>query len=166
MKMIPSSADEINRLHREACQLADQSRHCLNGALQAAWQAGRLLVVERARARTLGAGAWSLWLDLHFKGTMRTAQRYVKLARLVPDISVLQGVSLRQAYARLGIATEPKTRAQRTRLPRLPSYVLHANRLQRALKWRGIINRLPPEQVAAYRVDLRGVYELLRPLYE
>lgn len=166
MRLIASSSAEINRLHAEASQLAGQSRRCLDGALHAAWQAGRLLLAEKARVRWLGAGAWLIWLEQNFAGTPRTAQRYMKLARLVPEITQFQAGSLRQAYSRLGIATEPKTRRQRARLPALPGYVLHANRLLRALKRSGTLNRLSPAQVTARRYDLRGVYELLRPFYE
>jgi hypothetical protein len=166
VKLIPSSAAEINRLHTEASQLAGRSRQCLDGALDAAWQAGQLLTVEKARTRRLGAGAWGLWVEQQFDGSLRTAQRYILLAQLVPEISALEGLSLRQAYLRLGIATEPKTPAKITLLPPLPGYVLHANRLLRALKRRGVLNRLSPAQAAARRTDLREVYNLLRPLYE
>lgn len=166
MKFIPSSIAEINRLHAEASQLAGRSRQCLDGALDAAWQAGRLLAAEKARTRRLGAGAWGLWVEQQFDGSLRTAQRYMQLAQLVPEISVLQGMSLRQAYLRLGIATEPKTARQITLLPALPGYVLYANRLLRALKRRGVLNRLSPAQAAARRTDLREVYNLLRTLYE
>lgn len=53
----------------------------------------------------------------------------MRLARLIPDPVQFEGVSLRQAYVRLGIATEPKSRRQLAQLPSLPNYVLHANRL-------------------------------------
>lgn len=71
-----SAAAEINRLHAEASQHAVASRRSLRAALVAAWRAGQLLLAEKKRVRrTMGGGAWLLWLEEHFKGTPRTAQR-------------------------------------------------------------------------------------------
>jgi hypothetical protein len=64
----------------------------------------QLLVAERKRVlRTMGPGAWLLRLKSNFRGTARTAQRYMRLAQCVADVTFLQGMSLRQVYARLGI---------------------------------------------------------------
>jgi hypothetical protein len=135
------------------------------GALSAAWQAGQLLLAEKQQVRhRMGPGAWILWLEANFKGTPRTAQRYMKLAHSVADVAFLQGMSLRQAYARLGIATEPKTSGQRRLRHRLPAHLVHANRLVRALKRRP--GQSGDEQAEAYRRDLRALYEKLRPWFE
>lgn len=156
---------EINRLHEEAKRCSVASRQALDGALAAAWRAGHLLIEERKRVfRELGPGEWLLWLKANFRGTARTAQRYVRLAQSISDVSFLQGVSLRQAYARLGIATEPKTRGNR-RLPHtLPAHVILANRLLRALKRR--YGEASDEQSCAYRRDLRALYQRIRPWFE
>jgi len=78
-----SGVDEINRLHAEAERLSAESREVLDAALMAAWKAGQLLAVEkRSVRRSMGPGAWQLWLGRYFTGTPRTAQRYMRLAKL------------------------------------------------------------------------------------
>lgn len=160
-----SVAAEINRLHEEAKHGTNASRQALHAALAAAWQAGQLLLAEKKRVlHSIGPGAWLLWLEAHFKGTARTAQRYMRLAQSVADVAFLQGMSLRQAYARLGIATEPKTIGQRRLRHTLPAHVVLANRLVRALKRRP--GQTTDEQGEAYRRDLRALYDKLRPWFE
>lgn len=168
--MNPASATspavaEINRLHEEAKRCSAASRRALHGALVAAWQAGHLLVEERKRVfHNMGAGAWLLWLKANFRGTARTAQRYIRLAHCVTDAEFLRGMSLRQAYARLGIATEPKTPGKRRLRHTLPAHVVLANRLVRTLKRRP--GQTDAEQGEAYRRDLRLLYEKLRLWFE
>ncbi|MFZ5495493.1 MAG: hypothetical protein ACOZE5_09190 [Verrucomicrobiota bacterium] len=159
---LPTVAAEINRLHSTVTQETAASRAALNGAITAAWQAGHLLTAEKKRVRrTMGAGAWLLWLEANFRGTPRTAQRYMKLARSVADVAFLQGMSLRQAYARLGIATESKERGVLKH--RLPSHLMLANKLMRALK--RAPGRLGPGSRENFRRDLRPLYEALHPLF-
>jgi len=158
-------AAEINRLHEEAKGCSVASRQALHDALTAAWRAGQLLLAERKRVRHgMGHGAWLLWLEANFHGTARTAQRYMRLARCVADIDLLQGMSLRQTYVRLGIATEPKTPGKRPLTHRLPAYITLANKLVRALKPQP--GKTADEQGEAYRRDLRALYEKLRPWFE
>jgi len=162
---VTTTAVEINRLHEEAKRGASVSRHALHGALVAAWQAGQLLIAERKRVfHTMGPGAWLLWLNANFRGTPRTAQRYMRLAHAIADVAFLQGMSLRQTYARLGIATEPKTPGKRRLRHTLPAHVVLANRLLRTLKHRP--GQTGDEQGEAYRRDLRALYEKLRPWFE
>lgn len=162
---VTTTAAEINRLHEEAKRHSFASRQALHGALVAAWQAGHLLVAERKRVfHTMGSGAWLHWLKANFRGTARTAQRYMRLAHSVADVSFLQGMSLRQAYARLGIATEPKTPGKRRLRHTLPAHVILANRLVRTLKRRP--GQSDEEQGETYRRDLRILYEKLRPWFE
>ena len=162
---VTTTSAEINRLHEEAKRYSVASRQALNGALIAAWQAGHLLVEERKRVfHMMGSGAWLFWLKANFRGTARTAQRYMRLAHSITDIAILQGMSLRQAYARLGIATEPKTPGKRRLQHTLPAHVLLANRLLRTLKRRPGQTR--DEQDEAYRRDLKALYERLRPWFE
>ena len=160
-----TTATEINRLHEEAKRGFFVSRDALHGALVAAWQAGHLLVAEKKRVlHTMGPGAWLLWLKANFHGTARTAQRYMRLAQCVADVTFLRGMSLRQAYARLGIATEPKTPGKRPLRHTLPAHVVLANKLVRALKRRP--GQTGDDQGEAYRRDLRALYEKLRPWFE
>jgi len=160
-----TAAAEINRLHEEAKRCAAASRQALHGALVAAWQAGQLLIVERKHVfHTMGPGAWLFWLKANFRGTARTAQRYMRLGQSVADVAFLQGMSLRQAYARLGIATEPRTPGQRRLRHALPAHVVLANKLLRTLKHGS--GQTGNEQGEAFRRDLRALYEILRPWFE
>jgi hypothetical protein len=161
----PSAVAEINRLHEEAKRCSVVSRQVLHGALVAAWQAGHLLVEERKRVfHDMGSGAWHHWLRANFRGTVRTAQRYIRLAHSITDVTFLQGMSLRQAYARLGIATESKTPGKRRLRHTLPAHVVLANRLVRTLKRRP--GQTDEERREAYRRDLRALYERIRPWFE
>ena len=161
-----STVDEINRLHAEATELAAASRRSLDAARMAAWRAGALLIAEKQRVRrTMGGGAWLLWLESNFRGTPRTAQRYMRLARSVADPGFVQGLSLRQAYERLGIATEPKRRGQ-VAPGRLAPHVSLATRLARTLRSPKVCALMTPEHKAAYQSDLRALYDRLRALFE
>lgn len=161
-----SPADEINRLHSEAMKLVSASRHSLDAALMAAWRAGALLIAEKQRVRhAMGAGAWLIWLESNFHGTPRTAQRYMRLARIVSDPGFVQGLSLRQVYERLGIATEPKRHGQAAP-GRLAPHVSLATRLVRTLRSPKAWALMSPENRAAYQTDLRMLYERLRALFE
>jgi hypothetical protein len=160
-----ANADEINRLHAEAEKLRAESRDTLHVALVAAWKAGQLLVAEKSSVRrTMGPGAWILWLERHFTGTPRTAQHYMRLASTVADVSFLKGMSLRQVYFSLGIATEPKSPARSVVLRPVPQHATLAVRLLALLPVRS--NSISPEMQRAYRQDFRPLYERLRLLFE
>jgi hypothetical protein len=157
---------EVNRLHAEVERLTTESKESLNSALAAAWRAGQLLLTEKRRVRRMMGGAWLLWLEQNFRGSERTAQNYMRLADSVPDVSALQGLSLRQVYLRLGIATEPKSRVNSPRVEKLPPHVRLANKLLVVLSIR---DKAPPaylEQRAAFQQDLRALYERLRRIFE
>ncbi|OAM91187.1 hypothetical protein OH491_12110 [Termitidicoccus mucosus] len=160
-----SAAEQINQLHSRVEAISSQSRTLLDEALSAAWQAGKLLLAEKHRVRKqMDAGSWLLWLEANFKGSVRTAQRYMKLARTVADTSAFAGMSLRQAYARLGIATEPKRKSENAIALQLPRHVSLSNRLVLALRQdlhpsRG---KLSHESI---RRDLRPLYEILRKCF-
>lgn len=163
---VVSPVAEINRLHAEAKKHAVVSRRALGAALVAGWKAGNLLLVEKKRVRrTMGGGAWLLWLEQNFRGTPRTAQRYMKLAKCVADPAFLNGISLRQAYDRLGIPMEEKHAAESFPLQPLAPHLLLASKLVRALPaadWQ----RLPPEKRSALRLDLAPLYQRMRLLFE
>lgn len=155
---------EINQWHAEACRCVSASQRQLHEALVAAWRAGQLLVSEKKSVqRRMGRGAWLSWLAQNFRGTPRTAQRYMKLARSVPEIGILAGMSVRQAYARLGIATEPKNTGRTHLRHSLPPHILLTNQLLRALRTGRNANAAAEEN---YRRDLRVLYEELRTWFE
>lgn len=161
-----SPEDEINRLHEEVLGQTDSSQKCLHAALAAAWQAGQLLLGEQRRVRRTMGAAWGFWLEEKFRGSRRTAQNYMRLAENTPDMAARQGLSLRQAYLRLGIATEPKSRRDSPQVEKFPPHVRLANRLLVALGTGDKASRANPEQSAAFRQDLRALYERLRRLFE
>lgn len=161
MKPTPDSrtvAKEINRLHAVAVRNALDSRHSLRQALSAAWRAGGLLIEAKKHVRRrMGRGAWLPWLEQNFEGSARTAQRYMCLARSVTDTGSLGGLSLRQAYFRLGISTEPKSRRDAILVAALPEPVRLATRLFEVLR------ATPAEN---YCEDLRPLFEQLRTMFE
>jgi hypothetical protein len=157
---------EINRLHAEVVRLSKASTESIHAALVAAWRSGKLLIAEKERVkRSMGCCMWRVWLEQNFRGTTRTAQKYMQLAKTVSDVAQLEGMSLRQVYFNLGIATEPKSRAEAVPVRTLPAHVRLAQRLMVSLK-RTDFRHVAPERCAAYRQDLRALYERLRPLFE
>ncbi len=163
---INNAAREINRLHEEVVRQADGSRKCLHAALVAAWQAGQLLLAEQKRIHNPMGGGWGLWLEQKFRGSRRTALNYMRLAENTPDLSVFQGLSLRQVYLRLGIATESKHRVNSQRVKPLPPHIRLAGKLLVALKKRSKSSPETPEQWTALRQDLRALYDQLRGIFE
>jgi hypothetical protein len=160
------AAREINRLHEEVVRQTDNSEKCLHAALAAAWQAGQLLLAEQKRVRRTMGGAWCQWVAQKFNGSRRTAQNYMRLADSTPDVSAFQGLSLRQVYLRLGIATESKERTDSPRVEPYPSHIRLASKLLVALKTRRKSVDETPEQAAALRQDLRLLYDFLRSIFE
>lgn len=159
-------AAKINQLHEEVARRTAESRESLHAALVAAWNAGQLLVAEKERVRQqMGGGSWLPWLEQNFRGSRRTASNYMRLAESAADTSLLQGLSLRQVYFRLGIATEPKTRTNSVRVTPLAAHIRLACKLVRTLKPEDDWAKLPPEQLIAYRQDLRALYDRLRRLF-
>jgi len=160
----PSGAEEINRLHAEVVKLTAESRGALHAALVAAWRAGQLLIAEKRNVRrSMGPGAWLLWLERSFSGTPRTAQRYMLLAKNVSDPSFLTGLSLRQTYFRLGTATEPKLPGRTVVLRPISRHAVLATRLLGLLKARPALQTT--KLMNAYERDLRPLYERLRTLF-
>ena len=161
---VPSAAAEINRLHGEVQRASAESRKALTQALVAAWQAGQLLAAERKRVNhAMGRGTWNEWLRVNFRGSVRTAQRYIRLAASVTDPAFLRGMSLRQAYHRLGIATEPKL--PRLRVALLPEYIRLAERLVCTLERNRSKDAAATARLEAYRRDLRVLYEHLQRIF-
>ena len=90
-------ASEINAHH----QAAEEAAYA---ALDHARAAGDLLIEAKTRC---GHGSWSDWLVTNFRGSERTAQRYMKLANgwaeleakttRVSDLSLREAVKLLQS---------------------------------------------------------------------
>lgn len=166
-----SAAKEINRLHAEAQRLSDESRHSLDAALSAAWHAGKLLIAEKARIRRhAGRGAWLPWLESCFHGGVRTAQRYMQLARRMDTPASLRGLSLRQSYMRLGIPITPKSGdnpRHASLLLKLPAHAVLATKLTRLLRTQKSATA-PARVTFASRQspELVALYEQLRALFE
>jgi phage N-6-adenine-methyltransferase len=87
----PQLAIVANREHA----LARESR---DSAVEHAWRAGQALL--RAKSQ-LSHGQWLPWLAANFEGTVRTAQRYVRIAAKTTRVSHLDTKSQRQALAAL-----------------------------------------------------------------
>ena len=132
----------------------------------AAWQAGKLLLIEQKRVRRTMGAAWGQWLEEKFQGTHRTANNYMRLADSTPNVAAFTGMSLRQVYLRLGIATEPKSRTDSPQVGKLPAHIRLANKLLVELSAGNQTAHANPEQRAAFRQDLRALYERLRRLFE
>mgnify|MGYP001546276234 FL=1 len=88
----------------------------------------------------------------------------MRLANTVADVSFLQGMSLRQAYFSLGIATEPKSPACSVVLRPVPKYATLTARLLALLPVQS--NSVSPEMQRASRPAFRPLYERLRLLFE
>ena len=86
------------------------------------------------------------------------------LAKSVSHVSFLRGMSLRQVYFRLGIATEAKSPGRSVVLRALPRHATLVMRLLGVLDTKA--DQLSPELRKAYQQDLRPLYERLRLLFE
>ena len=158
--LAPGIAQKINALHDTARHLEKEPREKLHEAVCAAWQARRLLLDARASiVHHGGRGAWTPWVRTMFKGSIRTAQRYMELARELPEFTLAtpNAMSLRRLYFRLGIATEPKQASGIRCAARLPAHIRLANKLVRELRksrW-----RINSRDLAALYSDLRRLFE-------
>lgn len=98
-------ASEINHHHQAAEEAAFS-------ALDHARIAGDLLIEAKTRC---GHGAWSDWLVANFRGSERTAQRYMKLAtgwaELEAKTTRVSDLSIREAVKLLGAPREEKPSA-------------------------------------------------------
>ena len=155
-------ARRINALHAEAEQHRSRCCDAVYGALRAAWQAGHLLLKQK---RKIVHGNWELWLERNFEGKVRTAQRYMLLAKSVPDILQLRGLTLRQAYLRLGIAVTENPHGQERRFAVLPPHAALANRFQRWMRRKEDVRALPEQERRTLRRDLRPLYDWLDRLF-
>ena len=73
--------------HLELARRANDAHRHVVGAARAAvkyaLEAGRALAEAK---RLCPGGAWGDWVDAHFHGSLRTAQRYVRLAQCWPQL--------------------------------------------------------------------------------
>lgn len=160
----PVAARRINIWHAAVehhCKTCSDAAH---SGLEAAWHAGRLLLQQKKK---VAHGNWRLWLERYFDGTPRTAQRYMALAKAVPDMADLKGTSLRQAYLRLGIAvTGHADESAAARCAFLPMHAVLVNRFQRWLRKKGDTATLPEPEKRTLRRDLRPLYDWLAALFD
>lgn len=149
---------KINKLHAEVTRLEKESRHKLDKALISAWQAGRLLIEAKGNiCRQAGRASWLPWLETCFDGHVRTAQRYMRLARATDKPEEFVGLSLRQAYFRLGLSIQPNRSDSRTSDIKLPPYISLANKLTKAL--RRTRRQIRASDLAALYAELRAIFE-------
>ena len=156
-------AQRINALHAEAEQHRSRCCDAVYEALRAAWQAGHLLLKQK---RKIVHGNWELWLERNFEGKVRTAQRYMLLAKAVPDVLQLRGLTLRQAYLRLGIAVAENPHGSTQRYAVLPPHASLANRIQRWIRQKQDVGTLPEQERRTLRHDLRPFYDWLVRLFD
>ena len=156
-------ARRINALHAEAEQHRSRCCDAVYEALRAAWQAGHLLLKQK---RKIVHGNWELWLERNFEGKVRTAQRYMLLAKTVPDVLDLRGLTLRQAYLRLGIAVAEPPHGSTQRYAVLPPHAALANRFQRWMRQKQDVGTLPEQERRTLRHDLRPLYDWLVRLFD
>lgn len=155
---IPGIAVRINKLHAEVVRMENESRRKLDCALMSAWQAGRLLIDAKGKIRRqAGRSAWIPWLETSFNGHVRTAQRYMRLARATDRPDQFAGLSLRQAYFRLGLPIQPNRSDLRTPDIKLPAYITLANKLTKAL--RRTRRQIRASDLASLYAELRAIFE-------
>ena len=156
----------VNRLYAEVVDSCGRSEAEMSKALVAAWDAGKLLCGLKQQVRRIsGHGAWEPWVEQNFKGSVRTAQRYMALAKSVTDVADFGGMSLRQAYMALGLSVEKKGVHDPVPIPRIPAHLRMANRFLATLPPVGEIGRLSAGEIKTWQCDLRLVWERLRILF-
>jgi len=162
-----NEASEINRLYAKVTLTCGLSEDQIQEALAAAWKAGELLSdKKRLVKRMLGHGSWEPWLKRNFTGSVRTAQRYMALTKNVTGVTDLKGISLRQAYMRLGLSVERKGIHDPVHIPALPVHIRATNRFLMALPSVREINGLSDESRNRWMRDLRPAWDRLRLLFE
>ena len=158
-----SLADQINAFHAQAEQQRERCCDAVYEGLLAAWEAGNLLIQQK---KSVSHGNWELWLKRHFNGTVRTAQRYMRLAKSVRDIGEMRGFTLRQAYLRLGITVASAPSRQDHRRNVLPLHATLANRFARFIRQNPQVDTLGKPEKQTLRRDLRPVHDWLNRLFE
>lgn len=157
--------DSLRALQADLASGVGRSRASLNLALSAAWKMGQTLDTEKRRARRqMGRGAWPAWLAANFPGSQKAALRLMRLARSISDERQLSALSLRQAYFRLGIPTEPKKRAM-PGLARLPHHVRSAQRLLLSVRMRLRMRQMDAAARRRLREDLAPLRRQLEVLF-
>lgn len=106
---LPILAENANRAHVAAGE-------ALRSALAHARAAGEALIEAKA---AVPHGAWSAWLSQNFKGSTRTAERYIRIAknwdRIAAKTTRMSDLSLREALELLGGSSETDRALDRAR---------------------------------------------------
>ncbi len=158
--------EQINRYHAQVKEFCVRSEQDIYEALVAAWHAGRLLADEKtALNRRVGHGVWEEWLAANFAGSIRTAQRYMALARKVTDISQLKGMSFQGAYRHMGMTPDGKPSGTSTKAVPLSDHLSAIQKLMRYFKAKGDLHTMSPKQKEQLKKDFRPICAWLRQLY-
>lgn len=154
---------------RKCVQAEDECQHSLESirkALFLAWQAGRLLSEQKAVVRRqYGHGQWLPWLRMHFQGSERKAQRYMRLFKS-DSLADLEKIALRQAARKLGMAGEKGDASADIGVMPISEHIRVANRFLKCSRKFGHPSQLPKEKQNTLMRDLRPMYEWLRGLFE
>ncbi len=121
---------EVMSRRSEIARLLARSRAELDLALLVTWTLGSKLRDERQRVRkSMGRSAWPEWLRVAFPGKTAVGLRCMRFAEEISSPASIPALSLRQAYFRLGVSTEPKLRGSTRQRRFLAGYVRNAQRL-------------------------------------
>lgn len=160
-------AERINSLHREVIRGCHSSEAEVHAALKAAWDAGRLLIAAKRDVRNrMGHGVWRSWLAEKFTGSERTAQRYMQLAKSVTTVTDLAGLSLRQAYQRLGLRIEAHGIAEPALPPAASGPGRAVRRLLAKLPTKSEFFAMGPTARANLLADLEPLLRRIRELFQ
>jgi len=159
-------SDKINAFHQKVRGFEKQSKDALGAALLAAWEAGRLLNEQKSNIED---GNWGVWLKCRFQGNARTAQRYMQLAKSIPDESHLNGMSIRQAYQKCGISTSGPSKGPVEDVDKrcivLPSYLFNLKQLNRWAQEKGDPRGLQESEIKALRSEFHLLYQWLSTVF-
>ena len=155
----------IDAAQREINRLLASSRADLDRALVASWTLGCMLRDVRDRVRrTMGRSAWPEWLRVAFPRHRVVALRWSRFAEEFSSVDEIAALSLRQAYFRLGVSTEPKSRTSTRQRSRITAYVRNSQRL--VIELRRKRRARTGEEMKRIRGDLAPLFRELTALYD
>ena len=159
--------DELNGLHEKVEDECQHSLESIHKALFLGWQAGRLLIEQKALVRRqYGHGHWLPWLHANFQGSERNAQRYMWIAKSANGMADLEKLAIRQGARKLGMAGEKGDASGEIGVIPISEHIRVANRFLKCSRKIGQPSQLPKEKQSTLRRDLKPVYEWLRGLFE
>lgn len=78
VKTFEAEVVDLATLAAEANKYHAQARNHCGGMLEAAWHAGKALNAAKERCKH---GDWLPWLEVHFDGSVRNAENYMRIAK-------------------------------------------------------------------------------------